>query len=401
MLLAFALVTGMGMAFAIGANDVANSMATAVGAKAITPKQAVIIAAILEFLGAVLFGAHVTSTITKGIIDPSTVSNPNVLLCGAFAALVSSAVWIIAATLWGMPVSTTHSIVGGMAGFGIAAMGWSAVNWIKLLVIASTWILSPLAGGVLSYLVFKMISLLILRQSSPELKVKRYAPFIVGTIVFIIVYLFSLKTLHQSQSVSIVWSLLTAVIGTFVSRYLVKQWSKKSNLRQYDFVEYLFRKLQIMTSCYVSFSHGANDVANAIGPLAVIYWVMQNGSVGSHVTVPLWILGLGGIGISLGVSLLGYKVMKTVGEDLTSLNNTRGFSIDFSTATTVLVSSVLGMPVSTTHVVVGSVVGVGMARGIEVVNIKVLKTIVTSWLLTVPLAALLSAVLFNVFIRII
>jgi len=201
--------------------------------------------------------------------------------------------------------------------------------------------------------------------------------------------------------VSIVWSLLIAVIGTFVSRYLVKQWSKKSNLRQYDFVEYLFRKLQIMTSCYVSFSHGANDVANAIGPLAVIYWVMQNGSVGSHVTVPLWILGLGGIGISLGVSLLGYKVMKTVGEDLTSLNNTRGFSIDFSTATTVLVSSVLGMPVSTTHVVVGSVVGVGMARGIEVVNIKVLKTIVTSWLLTVPLAALLSAILFNVFIRII
>jgi len=312
LLLAFALVTGMGMAFAIGANDVANSMATAVGAKAITPKQAVIIAAILEFLGAVLFGAHVTSTITKGIIDPGTVSNPNVLLCGAFAALVSSAVWIIAATLWGMPVSTTHSIVGGMAGFGIAAMGWSAVNWFKLLVIASTWILSPLAGGVLSYLVFKMISLLILRQSSPELKVKRYAPFIVGTIVFIIVYLFSLKTLHQSQSVSIVWSLLIAVIGTFVSRYLVKQWSKKSNLRQYDFVEYLFRKLQIMTSCYVSFSHGANDVANAIGPLAVIYWVMQNGSVGSHVTVPLWILGLGGIGISLGVSLLGYKVMKTV-----------------------------------------------------------------------------------------
>ncbi|RKX39884.1 MAG: phosphate permease [Thermotogae bacterium] len=391
----------MGMAFAIGANDVANSMATAVGAKAITPKQAVIIAAILEFLGAVLFGAHVTSTITKGIVDPGTVSNPNVLLCGAFAALVSSAVWILAATLWGMPVSTTHSIVGGMAGFGIAAMGWNAVNWLKLLMITSTWILSPLAGGALSYLVFKMISLLILRQSSPELKVKRYAPFIAGTIVFIIVYLFSLKTLHHSQSVSIVWSLLIAVIGTFVSRYLVKRWSEKSNLRQYDFVEYLFRKLQIMTSCYVSFSHGANDVANAIGPLAVIYWVMQNGSVGSHVTVPLWILGLGGIGISLGVSFLGYRVMKTVGEDLTSLNNTRGFSIDFSTATTVLVSSVLGMPVSTTHVVVGSVVGVGMARGIEVVNIKVLKTIVTSWLLTVPLAALLSAVLFSVFIRII
>lgn len=389
------------MAFAIGANDVANSMATAVGAKAITPKQAVIIAAILEFLGAVLFGAHVTSTITKGIIDPGIVSNPNVLLSGAFAALASSAIWILAATLWGMPVSTTHSIVGGMTGFGIAAMGWSAVNWIKLLVIASTWVLSPLAGGVLSYLVFKTISLLILRKSSPELKAKRYAPFIVGTIVFIIVYLFSLKTLHHSQTTSITWSLLTALIGIFVSRYFIRRWAKKSALRKYDFVEHLFRKLQIMTSCYVSFSHGANDVANAVGPLAVIYWVMQSGNIGPHVTVPLWILGLGGVGISLGVSLLGYRVMKTVGENLTSLNNTRGFSIDFGTATTVLVSSVLGMPVSTTHVVVGSVVGVGMARGIEVVNIKVLKTIVISWLLTVPLAALLSAVLFNVFIRII
>lgn len=398
MLVLLAFASGFAMAFAIGANDVANSMATAVGAKAITPKQAVIIASLLEFLGAVLFGSHVTSTITKGIVKPEIITQPEILIAGAFAALISSSIWILVATIWGMPVSTTHSIVGGMAGFGIAAAGWNAVNWKVMISIISSWILSPLAGGLLAYLVFKLISFLVLRRPSPAKAVKKSGPVMVWFTFFIIVYLLGVKTLKIGQINSIWFAAIVASIAAVVG-YLFLRKYYRIKTKDYELVEGVFKRLQIMTSCYVSFSHGANDVANAVGPLAVIYWVIKTGTISSRVEVPVWILILGGFGISIGVLLLGYRVMKTIGRDITQLNNTRGFCIDFSTASTVLISSVFGLPVSTTHIVVGSVVGVGMARGVEVVNVGVLKNILLSWLATVPLAAGLSALLFKSFMK--
>lgn len=400
MLILLAIVTGFAMAFAIGANDVANSMATAVGAKAITPKQAVIIASILEFLGAVFFGSHVTSTIVKGIVKPQVITQPEILIAGGFAALISSSIWILAATMWGMPVSTTHSIVGGMAGFGIAASGWDAVNWKVMISIVSSWILSPLAGGLLAYSVFKLISLLILRRPSPAKAVKKAGPILIWITFFIIVYLFGVKTLKIGQTNSI-WSATIIATAAAIGGYFTLRKYYRIRTKDYELVESIFKRLQIMTSCYVSFSHGANDVANAVGPLAVIYWVIRMGVISSKVEVPIWVLVLGGFGISVGVLLLGYRVMKTIGGDITQLNNTRGFCIDFSTASTVLISSVLGLPVSTTHIVVGSVVGVGLARGVEVVNVGILKNIILSWLATVPLAAGLSALLFKFLVKVI
>lgn len=390
MLLTIAFAVGFIMAFSIGANDVANSMSTAVGARAITAKQAVIIAAVLEFLGAVMFGSHVVTTITRGIVKPEVVNDARTVLAGALAALLGSSIWILLATIWGMPVSTTHSIVGGMAGFGIASAGLNAINWGKMMSIFVSWVLSPIAGWLLAYAIFKLISYVILRKPNPSAAMKKAIPVIIFTTFFIISLLFMLKTLKMQPSRSFLISLIVSasagVVGTLMLRKI-----DADDSNGYEFVEGVFKRLQVMTSCYVSFSHGANDVANAIGPLALIYWIVSHGSVTQKVQVPVWLLALGGLGISVGVLILGYRVMKTVGEEITQLNNSRGFCIDFSTASTVLLASVFGFPISTTHVVVGSVVGVGMARGVELVNVGVLKNILISWFATVPVAALASA----------
>ncbi len=400
MILILSIAAGLGMAFAIGANDVANSMATAVGAKAISPKQATVIAGILEFLGAVLFGSHVATTITRGIVKPEVVTDSRILLAGALAALTSSFVWIMAATLWGMPVSTTHSIVGGMVGFGLAAAGWGAINWPKLVPIVSSWVISPFVGGLLAYVTFKIVSALVLRRPSPRSAARKAVPVIIFVTVFVISILFCLKTVKLSFSVSAVYSFFVSFFLTVFGSILLRV-NKVSVRSEYEYVESIFRKIQVLTSCYMSFSHGANDVANAVGPVAVVYWVIKTGFVSKTAEIPVWILMVGGIGISLGVLMLGYRVMKTIGTSITELTNTRGFCIDFSAASTVLVASVFGLPISTTHTVVGSVVGVGLARGVEVVNVGVLKNIILSWLMTVPLAAGLSALLFELFMKIV
>ncbi|AEH50841.1 inorganic phosphate transporter [Pseudothermotoga thermarum] len=400
MLILITGVAGFLMAFAIGANDVANSMATAVGAKAITPRQATIIAGILEFLGAVLFGSHVAATITRGIVKPEVIPSSNVLIAGALAALTSSFVWVIAATLWGMPVSTTHSIVGGMMGFGLAAAGWKAINWQKMIPIVSSWVLSPLVGGLLAYVTFKSLSVFVLKRPSPRKAAIKATPVIVLITIFIISFLFCLKTLKIPFLRSFTYSILLAAPTSIVTSILLKV-NKNSPRSDIEYVENIFKNIQVMTSCYMALSHGANDVANAIGPLAVVYLVVKTGLLTQTAEIPIWTLMIGGLGISLGVLLLGYKVMKTIGTSITELTNTRGFCIDFSAASTVLIASVLGMPISTTHTVVGAVVGVGLARGVEVVNVGVLKNIVLSWLLTVPLAAGLSAILFELFIKIV
>ncbi len=392
-----AVIVGLAMAMAIGANDVANSMATAVGAKAITIKQAVIIASICEFSGAFFFGKMVTNTIRKGIVNPDLIQDPHVLAAGAFAALISATIWVFVATRFSLPISTTHSIVGGMTGFGIVALGWGSVYWMKILLIISSWFLSPLLGGLLGYAVFKAIVALIFKKKSPLAAAKKVGPFLIGITFFIFMWMFFSKVLHQNNvEQTILMSLGVGVIMGIIGYFLLKK--IKHNEDEYLSVEKMFKKLQIMTSCYVSVAHGSNDVANAIGPLAAIYAVWKYGTVASQTPVPKMLLVLGGIGISIGVAVWGHKVMKSVGEGITDLNNSRGFSVDFSAATTVFIASIFGLPVSSTHIVIGSITGVGFARGFEALNIGFLKQIGFSWLLTVPLAGITSALLYKVII---
>lgn len=399
-LLIIAFAIGFLMSIAIGANDVANSMATAVGARAITIKQAVIIAGILEFTGAFIFGKSVTETIRKGIVDISLITDPNIVICGALAALASAMLWIFLATAFELPVSTTHSIVGGMIGFGIIAIGPEAIKWGKILFITAGWIFSPFIGGFLAYLVFKFIAKNILTSPrNPEDQVIKIGPILIGLTFFIVAAMFFLKVLKiKDFGISFIISACIGSIWWLIGSILIKKFVKENvgKITPHTIVENIFKKMQVFTSCYVALAHGSNDVANAVGPLAAVYVVIKSGIVGSKIAFPRWLLAFGGLGISLGVALWGYKVMRTVGNKITELTNTRGFSIDFATATTVLLASILGIPVSSTHTVVGSVVGVGYARGLEAVNLNVIKHIVASWFLTIPAAAITSAIIYKI-----
>lgn len=320
------------------------------------------------------------------------ISDPNNILIGAFSALIASTIWILLATFWGMPISTTHSIVGGMIGFGLAAGGLQIVNWMTLLKIVITWVTSPLIGGAMAYVIFKFISFSILHRKHPAKAAKYVAPILLGVAFYTIAVLFVVKTMKKDILLGNYAGIIIGFIVFLISFLYLRKAKVGDN--EYDIVEKIFKKAQVVTSCYVSFSHGANDVANAVGPLALMYIIITTGSVKGAIEIPKYILALGGIGISFGVAILGYRVMKTVGQDITELNNTRGFSIDFSTATTVLIASTMGMPISTTHTVVGAVSGVGFARGIEVVNVGILKNIIISWFVTVPFAAGVSALLY-------
>ncbi|AIF70420.1 phosphate permease [Palaeococcus pacificus DY20341] len=389
------IVVGLFMAWAIGANDAANSMSTAVGAGAITPKQAVLIAGVLEFVGAYFFGKSVTETIRKGIIDPSQITEPTVLIYGSIAALLAAALWLLIATKFGLPVSTTHSIIGGIVGYGVIYAGMDIVNWSKLGQVVLSWILSPIFGAIMAFVVFKAISKSILQSKDPVKSAKRYAPVWIGLAFVVIGTMFYIKTLHGKElATALGYGAMAGVLAFIVSFILLRNHVKATD--PYWSVEGIFKRVQVLTSCYVALSHGANDVANAIGPVAAVYAVATMGLAGMKVPVPRWILAMGGLGIALGVATYGYKVMETVGKKITELTNTRGFSIDFAAATTVLIASRLGMPISTTHTVVGAVIGVGLARGVKAINKDIVKDIIISWFITVPVAAIISAMLFKV-----
>ncbi|MFA4640202.1 inorganic phosphate transporter [Pyrococcus kukulkanii] len=391
----FTIILGLAMAWAIGANDAANSMSTAVGAGAITPKQAVLIAGVLEFTGAYFFGKSVTETIRKGIIDPSKISDPNVLIYGSIAALLGATIWLIIATKYGLPVSTTHSIIGGIVGYGIVYAGTSIVNWGKMAKVVMSWILSPIVGAIFAFLVFKALSKTVLQSRDPIKSAKRWSPFWIGLAFVVIGTMFYLKVLHgKSLIVGFVKFGIPAGILTFILVSLILR-VRFPNVDPYLGAEAIFRRVQVMTSGYVALAHGANDVANAIGPVAAVYTIATMGMAGAKVPVPRWILALGGLGIAIGVATYGYRVMETVGKKITELTNTRGFTIDFSAATVVLIASWLGMPISTTHTVVGAVIGVGLARGIKAINKDIVKDIVISWFVTVPTAGIISAVIFK------
>ncbi|KAA0004576.1 MAG: inorganic phosphate transporter [Thermoplasmata archaeon] len=387
------------MAWSIGSNDVANSMATAVGAKAITFRQAVLIAGVLNFVGAVFVGSHVTETIRGNIVKPSTISDPHALLLGFIASLLAAAIWVTLSTWKEMPISTTHSVVGALVGFGLIASGTQSINWFKLGQVASSWVLSPIVGCIIAFLVFRIIVKLIFDKAKPVESAKIVGPGIIGVTAFMIVSSLLMKTpLGEKIGVTtdltvFTTSIFVGIIVALISMFLLRNIRAKS-AEDYDTVERIFRRLQIVTSCYVAFSHGANDIANAIGPVAGIIPLASGQGFSSTAPVPVWLLALGGFGIAVGCLTWGHKVMRTLGYRITTLTNTRGFSVDFGAATTVLIASKLGMPISTSHTVVGAVIGVGLARGLAAVDLGIIKKIIVSWLLTVPVAAGTSALIF-------
>lgn len=387
------------MAWSIGSNDVANSMATAVGAKAITFRQAVLIAGVLNFVGAVFVGSHVTETIRGNIVKPSTISDPHALLLGFIASLLAAAIWVTLSTWKEMPISTTHSVVGALVGFGLIASGAQSINWFKLGQVASSWVLSPIVGCIIAFLVFRIIVKLIFDKAKPVESAKIVGPGIIGVTAFMIVSSLLMKTpLGEKIGVTtdltvFTTSIFVGIIVALISMFLLRNIRAKS-AEDYDTVERIFRRLQIVTSCYVAFSHGANDIANAIGPVAGIIPLASGQGFSSTAPVPVWLLALGGFGIAVGCLTWGHKVMRTLGYRITTLTNTRGFSVDFGAATTVLIASKLGLPISTSHTVVGAVIGVGLARGLAAVDLGIIKKIIVSWLLTVPVAAGTSALIF-------
>ena len=390
-------IFGFYMAWNIGANDVANSMATSVGAKAITIRQAIFLAGILNILGATFIGSHVTDTIRKGIVSTEIMSDPHIALIGALSALLAAALWVSFATWKSLPVSTTHSIVGAMIGFGIMAGGFSVINWGKLFAVVMSWIISPLFSIIIAYVMFKFIVLLVLSKKDTFFWALNWSPFFIGITFFVIILSFLFKTplgkrLALGTSAALVVAVLMAVTFGFLGKYALKYFVKDKQAG----AEAIFKRIQVGTACYVALAQGANDVANAIGPLAVIYFIVKTGGVGAKVPVPFFLLLFGGIGIACGIAMAGHRVMDTMGKKITTLSNARGFSVEFAAATTVLVASKMGLPVSTTHAAVGGVMGVGLARGMEAINFGIIWQIVIYWVLTVPAAALTSMEIFKI-----
>ena len=393
------IIAALYMAWNIGANDVANSMGTSVGSGALTLKKAVIIAGIFEFLGAVLVGKHVTGTISKGIVSPSALS-PNVLMVGMLAALLGAAIWVTIATYLSLPVSSTHSIVGAVMGF-VMVINISLIHWAVVGSIVASWVISPLSGAFIAYLIFLSLKKTVLSKEDPIREAKIVAPFFIFLTAMIITMSIIYKGLHNLDldfglTYSLLISTIAGVISAFVGYLFLRKYHEKYRNEEdkYKRLEKFFIYLQVMTAASVAFAHGANDVANAVGPLVTIVDIANSGSVGSQVVIPLWVLVLGGFGIVLGISTWGYKVIYTIGSKITDITPTRGFSAELATAFVVLVFSKLGMPISTSHVIVGSVLGVGIARGLASVDYRVIKNIIYSWVLTIPIAMGFAAGIF-------
>lgn len=401
--LTVATVMGLYMAWNIGANDVANAMGTSVGSGALTIRRAIIVAAIFEFAGAFLAGGRVTSTIKKGIVEVGALGDdPMVLAVGMTCCLVAAAMWLHLASSRGWPVSTTHSIVGAVAGFGIVAGGMGAVRWGALGAIISSWVLSPLLGGALGFTVFVIVRNRILQRDQPLVALRRWGPYmlfpIFAMLTLSIIYK-GLKPLRLDLPMSVA-APISVGVGTTVALASVpvlrrlaiygQQQDSHEHLRR---AEQVFLVLQIITACYVAFAHGSNDVANAVGPMAAVFAAFQEGVV-DQVEVSANILLIGAVGIVVGLATFGYRVMGTVGREITELTPSRGFSAEIATATTILVASMIGLPVSTTHTLVGAVIGVGFARSIGAINLQVVSGIIGSWFITVPFTGLLAAGLF-------
>jgi len=458
-LLILAIGFGFYMAWSIGANDVANAMGTSVGSGALTIKRAVIVAAILEFSGAFFVGSHVSETIRKGIIDPIIFEGHALdLVYGMTGALLAAALWLQLATYFGWPVSTTHSIVGSVIGFGVVVGGFQAVEWEKVGFIVASWVVSPLLSGSIAFVIFTVIRRQIYYKDNPITAAKKTVPplvFLVFVILTLAMAFKGLKNLHldlgfgEALAIAVVVGLIASVISHFLVRNIpevseevvtekqppsvkknmkivVRQMEKlvlsargslqedlnrilgelrlindsasldyqvERSSREFETVQRIFIYLQILSASFVAFAHGANDVANAVGPLAAVVSILQTGIITMKAQVPLWILGMGGVGIIFGLATWGWRVMETIGKKITELTPTRGFAAEFAAATTIVVASKLGLPISTTHTLVGAVLGVGLARGIGALNLRVISDIIVSWVITIPVGAA-GAILF-------
>ncbi len=403
-LMVMAIVFGLYMTWGIGANDVANAMGTSVGSGAITVKQAIVIAAIFEFAGAFIAGGNVTQTIRKGIIDPSSITNsPEILVFGMLSALLAAGIWLMVASTKGWPVSTTHTIVGAVIGFAIVGIGVDAVEWGKVAQIAASWVVSPVLGGTISFILMMSIRRLILNTENPFQNAKRWGPvyiFLVGFIISLVTLFKGLKHLNIELTVgmSFLSALIFGLILAGIGRILVNRVEvDEESDREFHFasVEKVFTPMMIFTACAMAFAHGSNDVANGIAPLAAVVSIVQSGGeVAQKSALPIWILVLGGVGIVVGLATMGYRVMKTIGSGITQLTPSRGYCATLAAAATVVLASRTGLPVSTTHIAVGAVIGVGLARGVGAIDLRVIGSIVVSWLVTLPAGAALAALFF-------
>ena len=398
-------IFGFFMAWGIGANDVANAMATSVGSKALTIKQAILVAAIFEFAGAVLAGGEVTSTIRKGIVDTSSISHqPELLIYGMLASLLAAGIWLLIASRKGWPVSTTHSIVGAVVGFAAVGLGLDAVKWSKVGSIVMSWVVSPLLAGLIAFLIFQSVQYLILRQKDPLAKAKKWVPMYMFFTAFILTLVTIKKGLkhvglHISTNESYLYALgiglLVAIVGALVIARIQPDPEKDKDFHFYT-VEKVFAVLMIITASGLAFAHGSNDVANAVGPLAAVVSTAKTGLINAKSPLETWILFLGGIGIVIGLATYGRRVIATVGEKITHLTPSRGFAAELAASSTIVVASATGLPISTTHTLVGAVLGVGMARGLSAINLNVVRGIFTSWLVTIPAGAALSVLFFYI-----
>ena len=409
LLLGMACLFSFFMAWGVGANDVANAMGTSVGARAITIKQAIIIAMVFEFAGAWLAGGDVTSTIRSNIIDVETAGfdeRPELLVYGMLSSLLAAGIWLLIASKYGWPVSTTHSIIGAIVGFAVVGISVDSVMWGQIGTIVTSWIVSPLVAGIIAFNLFRTVQHLVLSTDEPFANAKKYVPYYIFLAGFVIAMVTIVKGLRhvglevsfgQSAVMALGFGILITLIGVFMLRRIPEPPpGKKDN--QFVSVERVFAVLMIFTACSMAFAHGSNDVANAIGPLAAVNSIVQSGGMfETESALPMWILLLGGFGIVSGLAMWGYRVMATIGRNITELTPSRGFAAELAAATTVVIASGTGIPVSTTHTLVGAVLGVGVARGIGALNLRIVGKIFLSWIVTLPVGALLSIIFFFIF----
>lgn len=406
LLIIVAAVFGFIMAYGVGANDVANAMGTSVGSKALTLKQALIIAAIFEAAGAWLAGGEVTSTIRSGIVDAEAFKAvPELLVYGMIASLLAAGTWLLVATHFGWPVSTTHSIVGAIIGFASVGVGMEYVRWDEVSSIVGSWVITPVLAGILAYLIFMSAQRLIFDTDNPLEAAKKYVPFYMVFAAFMMAFVTVSKGLkHVGLNLTstegfvlcVVIALVVGIIGKIaISRLKIDPEADKE--MHFNNVERIFGILMIFTACCMAFAHGSNDVANAIGPLAAVVGIIQSGGqILDKVALDWWILPLGAVGIVLGLATLGAKVIRTIGENITHLTPSRGFAAEIAAASTVVIASGIGLPISTTQTLVGAVLGVGMARGIAALNLGVIRNIFISWVVTLPVGAGLAIVFFYI-----
>jgi len=451
-----ALILGFYMAWNIGANDVANAMGTSVGSKALTLGKAVFLAAILEFSGAFFIGSTVSQTIQKGIVDPAVFQNdPTSFVLGMLGALLATGALLQIASYFALPISTTHSIVGAVLGFGLLIGGVEAIQWGEMAWIALSWVVSPLISGLIAYSIFSLIQRKILFSLNPTEATRKLAPlfvFLCFSVGFLSLFFHGLQQLDFDFSFTTAFSLaITCGLAAAIVSLFFIQRNHKTTLQPIDGfhptqaarlekalhhlqrvqvtnqneayneqisnlvgelknlndvvrknlpfsnptthylgVEKIFVYLQIISACLVAFAHGTNDVSNAIGPVAAIFGVLKTQEVSAQSVIPSWLLALGGAGIVIGLATWGWRVIETIGKKITELTPTRGFAAEFGAATTILLASKLGLPISSTHALVGAVFGVGLARGMRALNLQMLREIALSWIVTIPICATFS-----------